>query len=260
LRADRSWTCPNGHRFDIARSGYTNLLQPQDRRSAQPGDSETAIEARARLLATGVGRGLLVRLSATTAALGSAEQPVIVDLGCGSGDTLAAVTDRRASCGIGIDLATAAVIRAARRWPALTWVVANADRRLPLLESSVDVVTSVHARRNPVECSRVLKPGGWLLVVVPAPDDLVELREAIFGKRVDRHRADAVLKEHTGRFSLEDTIEQREQVALSVPQLSDLLTGTYRGARQAAHASRIALEPMSVTMASDILVFRSRPA
>jgi 23S rRNA (guanine745-N1)-methyltransferase len=246
LRAGQSWTCPNGHRFDIARSGYTNLLQPQDRRSPQPGDSEAAIEARARLLATGVGRGLLVRLSATTAALGSAEQPVIVDLGCGSGDTLSAVTDRRPSCGIGIDLATAAVIRAARRWPALTWVVANADRRLPLLESSVDVVTSVHARRNPVECSRVLKPGGWLLVVVPAPDDLVELREAIFGKRVDRHRA--------------DTIEQREQVALSVPQLGDLLTGTYRGARQAAHASRIALEPMSVTMASDILVFRSRPA
>jgi 23S rRNA (guanine745-N1)-methyltransferase len=253
----RAWNCANGHHFDVARSGYINLLQPQDRRSARPGDAEAAIDARARLLASGVGRGLLTRLAAVAARLSPAGDPVIVDLGCGSGDTLAALSAGQ-SCGIGIDLATAAVTRAARTWPALTWVVANADRRLPLLDSSVDVVTSVHARRNPAECSRVLKPGGWLLVAVPAPDDLVELREAILGKRVDRQRADAVVDEHAALFALESTIEQRERIALSVPQLGDLLTGTYRGARQAAYASRVLLEPMTVTMASVILAFRSR--
>ena len=38
--------CPRGHSFDVARSGYINLLQPQDRRSKQPGDTPAAIEGR----------------------------------------------------------------------------------------------------------------------------------------------------------------------------------------------------------------------
>src|SRR5260221_9755838 len=32
--------CSNGHAFDVSRSGYINLLQPQERRSEQPGGSE----------------------------------------------------------------------------------------------------------------------------------------------------------------------------------------------------------------------------
>ena len=49
-------TCPRGHTYDIARSGYVNLLQPQDRRSPSPGDSKAAVAARGRLIESGVGR------------------------------------------------------------------------------------------------------------------------------------------------------------------------------------------------------------
>ena len=66
--------------------------------------------------------------------------PVAADLGCGSGELLGALAAARDICGAGIDLSTAAVERAARRYPALTWVVANADRRLPLLDASVHLV------------------------------------------------------------------------------------------------------------------------
>ena len=38
-RRERALACPRGHSFDLARSGYANLLQPQDRRSKIPGDS-----------------------------------------------------------------------------------------------------------------------------------------------------------------------------------------------------------------------------
>jgi 23S rRNA (guanine745-N1)-methyltransferase len=41
-REGRRFVCPKGHSFDIARSGYINLLQPQDRRSKDPGDSAAA--------------------------------------------------------------------------------------------------------------------------------------------------------------------------------------------------------------------------
>jgi 23S rRNA (guanine745-N1)-methyltransferase len=257
-RSPSGWTCSNGHTFDVARSGYVNLLQPQDRRSVRAGDPASAIEARARLLAAGVGSGLLDRVASLSASLSPGTQAVVVELGCGSGEMLGRLVGARAQRAIGIDLAVTAVARAARAWPEATWVVANADRRLPFLDGSVDLVLTIHARRNPVECARVLRTGGWLIAAVPAPDDLVELREAVFGKRVDRQRATLVIAEHDRYFSLENRLEHRERRPLDTSQLNDILTGTYRGARHASHEQRAALESMTVTLASDILLFRSR--
>ena len=58
-REEKRLGCPQGHSFDVARSGYINLLQPQERRSKQPGDTPTAVEARQRLHDQGVTRPLL---------------------------------------------------------------------------------------------------------------------------------------------------------------------------------------------------------
>lgn len=252
----RRWTCANGHSFDVARSGHINLLQPQDRRSSRAGDPRAAIEARSRLLAAGIGSGLLSHVTDITTLIPFGPDPVIVELGCGSGEMLERLGGKHGGRAVGIDLAQTAVARAVKAWPMLTWVVANADRRLPLLDGSVNLVVSVHARRNPAECARVLTSDGRLLVAVPAPDDLIELREAIFGHRVERQRADGVIAEHESLFSLDSRSEHREHLQLNVDQLGDLLTGTYRGERHAARGQRTALEPMNVTLASEILVFR----
>src|SRR3954462_3561227 len=53
-RTERRVLCPRGHSFDVARSGYINLLQPQERRSSQPGDTVAAVAARRRLHDSGV--------------------------------------------------------------------------------------------------------------------------------------------------------------------------------------------------------------
>src|SRR5262249_32442991 len=58
-RKERRLLCPHGHSFDVARSGYINLLQPQERRSNQPGDTAAAVEARRRLHDRGVTGPLL---------------------------------------------------------------------------------------------------------------------------------------------------------------------------------------------------------
>lgn len=257
-RRARVWRCSHGHSFDIASSGYVNLLQPQDRRSSRPGDSVAALEARSRLLAAGIGTGAIAGVTDVIASLALGDEAVVVELGCGSGEMLGRLSAGFGARAIGIDLASAAVTRAAKAWPGPTWVVANADRRLPLLDQTVNLVASVHARRNPVECARVIKPGGWLLVAVPATDDLIELREAVFGGRIERLRADRVITEHTTDFALERRLECREQLWLSPSQLSDLLAGTYRGERNAARPQRAALEAMTVTLASEILLFRMR--
>jgi 23S rRNA (guanine745-N1)-methyltransferase len=257
-RRDRAWTCAAGHSYDIARSGYVNLLQPQDRRSRDAGDSGAALEARASLLAAGVGRTLIETLTNRTAALGLGDASVVVDLGCGSGDALAAVIKNRASAGIGIDLSPAAIGRAARRFPERTWVVANADRRLPLLDNSVDLALSVHGRRNPSEIARVLTTTGHLLVAVPAPDDLIELRELVQGSRVERDRADAVLAEHDQLFTCVERSEVRETLDLDRDALLELLHGTYRGVRHGVAERVAALARMSVTIASEIVLLRLR--
>jgi 23S rRNA (guanine745-N1)-methyltransferase len=243
--------CDAGHSYDIARSGYVNLLQPQDRRSRAAGDSKAAIEARAALLTAGVGRTLIetVVSRVTTAS-------TVVDLGCGSGDALAAVTEHRT--GIGIDLSIAAIDRAVRRFPDQTWVVANADRRLPLLDGSIDLVISLHGRRNPMGVARVLAPGGTLLIAVPAADDLIELRELVQGGRVERDRGDSVVAEHQSWFDVVDRSVVRDEVELDRDRLLDLLHGTYRGARRATADRITALTRMAVTTASDLFVLRLR--
>jgi 23S rRNA (guanine745-N1)-methyltransferase len=266
--------CARGHTFDRARSGYLNLLQPHDRRSVRAGDSQAAVEARARLLAAGVLRGVVDTLVQRAASLdlrgetrydlGGRErhdlnhQPAVVDLGCGSGDVLGAIADVRPIYGVGIDLSTAAVDHAARRFPALTWVVANADRRLPLLNRSVDLVLSLHARRNPPECARALDRRGFLIVVVPAADDLIELRAMVQGEGIPRDRTAALLAEHAPLFALLDRAVVRERPLLERPALLDLLRGTYRGERESAANRVAALDQLEVTLASEIFLFAPR--
>ncbi len=204
-RHDRTLVCSAGHSFDIARNGYINLLQPQDRRSISAGDSKAAVEARAALEQSGIGRAVIDAVVQTTTALELPSDAIAVDLGSGSGEMLGRLWSERSISGIGIDLSVAAVEFAARRLPSLTWVVANADRRLPLQDNSVDLVLSIHGRRNPSECARVLKTTGALIVVLPAPDDLLELRTLVQGQGVERDRIDAMLREHQEIFTVAET-------------------------------------------------------
>lgn len=254
-RTGRAFACARGHAFDVARSGYLSLLQPQDRRSLQAGDARAEIEARARLLAAGVGRELGAELERQVRALARGPGAVAVELGSGSGEHLAALARAFELVAVGLDLSSAAAELAARRHPALTWVVANADRRLPLLDASVDLVLTIHGRRNPAECARVLRPGGHLVAALAAADDLVELRALVQGRGLERERASAFLAEH-GAFVLEARGVARERKALARAQLLDLLAGTYRGARRSSAAAVETLDELTVTLASDVLVLR----
>ena len=46
MREERRLRCERGHSFDVARSGYINLLQPQERRSNQAGVTAAAVAGR----------------------------------------------------------------------------------------------------------------------------------------------------------------------------------------------------------------------
>src|SRR2546421_12883087 len=93
-REERRVVCARGHAFDIARSGYINLLQPQERRSREPGDSADAVAARRRFLDRGHAEPLL---SAIRAMMPRADS--ILDAGCGEGYYLGSI-----GRGCGIDI------------------------------------------------------------------------------------------------------------------------------------------------------------
>lgn len=258
-RCDGSFACRRGHSYDIARSGYVNLLQPQDRKSAHAGDSREAVAARARLIAAGIGRTILEAIVERARALSlPGDPPVVVDLGCGAGDMLGRLAAVRPIDGVGVDLSTAAADVGARRFPSLRWVVANADRQLPLVTGSVALAVSVHARRNPMECRRVLDSRGALLVAVPAAHDLIELREAVQGAAFSRDRMDAVIAEHEPHFAVTARATARERTRCDRAAIADLLRGTYRGERL-REAERVReIDALDVTLASDIVLFEPR--
>ena len=257
-RRARAYVCAAGHSFDIARSGYVNLLQPQDRRSLKAGDSKAAVEARAALDRAGVGHTVINAVIDRIAALRLSDDVTAVDLGSGSGEMLSRLCRSPRIRGIGIDLSVAAADFAARRFPELTWIVANADRRLPLRDGSVDVVLSIHGRRNPAECARVLTPAGVLVVTLPAADDLIELRQFVQGRGVERDRVDGMLHEHNIDFQLTERVLVREKLTLERNDLLNLLRGTYRGVRFTLSDRVNAMPQMEVTLSSELCVMKRK--
>jgi 23S rRNA (guanine745-N1)-methyltransferase len=255
-RRDRAWVCSRKHSFDVARSGYCNLLQPQDRRSPRPGDPREAVEARRRLLDAGYGKPLLRALLEEIDALSPGTGATVLDVGCGEGTYLGEISRQRQVEAHGTDLSLPAIQHAARRYPEPTWIVANADRLLPYASGSFDLVLSIDARLNPEEMRRILRSDGRLLVAVPAPDDLIELREAVLGPGVlkDRmERAVASLHEH---FKLESRSRVSRTVRLDPDAARDALTATYRGARASRRQRIEAISAMDVTLSHELARFR----
>ena len=74
--------CAQGHSFDVARSGYINLLQPQDRKSKNPGDTVEAVAARRRLHDRGITEPLM---NAIFDLIDPMPYEVALDVGCGEG-------------------------------------------------------------------------------------------------------------------------------------------------------------------------------
>ncbi len=261
----RAAICPQGHLFDRARSGYFNLLQPQDRHSSHPGDSRAAVQARQRALDSGLAAVLrTVLLEAAGDCLErmvdkeGAETPAersVLDAGCGCGYFLDAVSREFGLNGWGVDLSSVAIDTAARRYPGDRWLVANADRHLPFADAGFDLVMSITARKNPAEFRRILRPGGRLIVAVSAEDDLVELRERILGRALATDRAGNTVDLFNGLFVLEREYAARDRLYLKQADLADLLVSSYRGARYRAQEKLSRIDAMEVTVSHRLLCF-----
>ncbi len=241
-REERRLHCPSGHSFDIAKSGYINLLQPQDRRSKQPGDTLTAVRARRRLHHSGVTVPLL---RAIADILPASQGDIVLDAGCGDGFYLGTLARQIGFAAHGLDISIPAVNAAARSYPECEWIVANADRFIPYEDPSFSIVISITARMNASEFRRVLRDDGHLLVAFPAPDDLIELRGT------GRDRVPRTIGTFAGQFKLIDQRRTTTTVDLDLAAIQDILLSIYRP--MGSHPEG----PMRVTFSLDLLLFRT---
>jgi len=190
--------CPSHHRFDIARAGYVNLFG-----HASPANADTArmVAAREAFLGTGAYDPIAELVHDAVfrhTALGSTAG-ALAEVGAGPGYYL-----RRIAVALPagtVCLATDISVDAARRAAAagLASIVADTWSRLPLRPVSLDAACTIFAPRNPAEMARVVRPGGCVVVVTPAPDHLADLRDDLALLRVHPHagpRARAALVQH----------------------------------------------------------------
>lgn len=240
MRTERRLVCGAGHSFDVARTGYTNLLQPQDRKSKTPGDSAAAVAARRRLHDLGVSAPLLAGIG-EMAGLGAGD--VVLDAGCGDGFYLGSLQAATGCAGHGVDISVAAVEAAARRYPGCEWIVANADRQIPYGDGTFSRILSITGRRNGPEFRRVLGEGGRLVVAIPGPEDLREIRGE------GRDRVGATVAELAAWFRMVRQERVSTRAWLNAGSVEDVRLAIYRPMQA------VAAEAGEITFSLDLLEF-----
>jgi len=176
-REEKSWFCPARHCYDIARSGYVNLLPLNAKKTKDPGDNQEMIASRAQVMESGYYQHLG---EAVLALLAVMPHKVVADIGCGEGYLTRIIKKRypKTIC-IGIDISKYAVDAAAKKNKDNLYAVAS-SAALPLADHTVDLFINTFAPIDLGELKRVLSPGGALLKIVPAPDHLWQLKEQLY--------------------------------------------------------------------------------
>jgi 23S rRNA (guanine745-N1)-methyltransferase len=258
--------CAAGHSFDRAREGYLNLLVVQHKASRDPGDSKDMVAARQRVLEAGHLEPIADRMfSMVSDCVTAAAIPDgtfnIVDAGCGEGyylDRLARVAAAGPKTGTlalaGIDVSKWAIKAAAKRKAPVSWLVAN-NRRPPFLPGSVDMMLCLFGFPVWEGFRQVQKPGGHVLLVDPAADHLLELRQIIY-PTVQRSPPPSLAAAQAAGYAL----DRQECLRFSTPltgsdMIGDLLTMTPH-AHRLPQAGRSALAKLSSLVVTIDVTFR----
>lgn len=176
---EKSFVCPQGHRFDKAKEGYVNLLPVQHKRSKDPGDSSEMMQARRAFLDAGHYQPLRDAISQI---LTKHAPAAVLDIGCGEGYYTAGFAEAlkgQAENIWGLDVAKVAVRYAAKRYSQVQFCVAS-SHRLPFEDGSLDAVVRIFAPCKAQELVRVVKPGGVVITATPGPRHLMQLKGLIY--------------------------------------------------------------------------------
>lgn len=198
-----SLRCEMGHTFDIAKSGYVNLLPPGKGKNAHTGDERDMVRARVDFLA----RGLYDKLDEYSASLicenfRGMDSLTLIDMGAGEGRHTLKTTSTLISLGkkmlsVGFDASKYASECGMKKARAEGLTSKNAFTEpcssslmffpanifsMPLCDGCADICLSMFAPVPWDEAYRVMKKNenSILLVLSSGKEHLIELRELIY--------------------------------------------------------------------------------
>lgn len=173
-----SLKCEVGHSFDVARSGYVNLLLSKHMGKVVHGDNKLMLNARRKFLEKGYYSPLRESLCDEVRTRFSGK--VLLDAGCGEGYYTSAVAETANWAEVyGCDISKIAVELAAKR-DKRTHYFAGSVFHLPVAGSSCDMLVTMFAPYCGEEFRRVLRPGGIMIIAIPSVDHLWELKKKLY--------------------------------------------------------------------------------
>lgn len=259
LTKEKSLVCKKGHSFDYARSGYVNLLPVSRKKTKAPGDNTLMVNARRSFLSHGYYKPMSDKLCEVIDSF-MPYNGVLFDAGCGEGYYTKNVKESLCSSGknpaiYGIDISKCAVDSAAKKCKGAEFAVGSVFH-LPVINNSCDVLMSLFAPYCGDEFSRVLKPEGKMILVIPGKKHLWGLKKAVYDTPYENEVQDYALAgfEFLGaeRINYEIFLESAEDI-------QNLFTMTpyyYKTGRQ-EHIRLEALEELQTEVSFEILQYRN---
>jgi 23S rRNA (guanine745-N1)-methyltransferase len=279
-QAGNTLKCPQSHSFDVSREGYVNLHLARRKRPQVLGDTKIMLRARRDFLDREYYRPLSDAINervyhhlADGADARSGPSPIpmcIAEVGCGEGTYIGRLKHyldsqpmNRNICYFGMDISKEAARLAARRYRDIRFVVASVWRRILFSSHSIQVLLNIFAPRNGAEFDRVITRDGMLLVAIPSPDHLMNLRSDLGLLGIEPHKEQRVIEQFRGAFKLTGKQTIAFEMHLTGVDMLNLIqmTPNYwhisisRETRDAIQSAESARTEASFT----ILQFHSRP-
>lgn len=179
---ENSYCCAKNHSFDIAKSGYVNLLLSNQMNAKNPGDNKLMVKARTDFLNKGYYSPLAEKLSEIIKEI-CKENMTILDAGCGEGYYTSKVYENinKNTSFFGIDISKNALAVASKRNININYAVASIFH-IPFSDCSCDIVMTLFAPFCREEIYRILKKDGTLVMVIPSENHLWSFKRAIYDK------------------------------------------------------------------------------
>ncbi len=182
---DRSLVCLSGHSFDLAKSGYVNLLPVQNKRSKDPGDSKEMVASRKAFLELGYYEPIAESIASYLSKNHTLGESIrFFDAGCGEGYYLNYIKQTCSQNGkavnaTGLDISKWAITAASKSNKSIDWIVGS-NAHIPTNSDCFDVVICLFGFPVFSEFARILKPGGLLLMADVGANHLIELRRILY--------------------------------------------------------------------------------
>lgn len=250
--------CERRHCYDLSRQGVVNLLMSQKSADKRHGDDKLMARARRDFLDQGFYTPLLKKIEETVLPY-CPRKTVLLDVGCGecwyTANLLQFLKENGRDVAVGgVDISKDALALGAKRDADLSLAVASVSR-LPVADSSCDVLLNLFAPFHAQEFSRVLKKSGVLLRAVVLEDHLWELKAAVY----DKPYRNPPEKKALAGFELLQYEEVKDQIHLaSNEQIQSLfhMTPYYYKTGAKDQQKLYALQQLSVRIEFGVLVYR----